>query len=802
MRTRSKRRLSIHYLLLVLLTCLSLLSLMHRDVLTALETFKHPSLTQTAVDDYLEKIHVTPVFGGRDLDPPYAIAAVASRKALLDEQLEVEIALEPDMGSHRFSQDAVFAIVNTMEYDEIVLFVTTLRQSGFLGDIVLSANIYLTSEETNNPRWQQGSQLNDIGELLRYYCLQSEGIVVYGGVIRNAVTHDTFSKTMDVKEDYVYLRGLYRIKDTQDILEDERIPRSIGVARFELYWVWSKKYSPLSTILLIDAQDSYFQMGALDGIGSNRVCRSKSMKSILHIYEENSKGKTHRLTRVENKTMLIESYKVSEITSFTYNDNILSAASTHGDQRAVEAYLRAMVKQFDYTQCYKFRCEWAFHNYLYYMGVLWSLPEIDQVTVYMQGTGAVNSVGEDVPLNASRIYDIESHTVHNLPMGYGLHPSWCVHQYKRDEELYRYINETKQNLVAEIDYEKPPVFWNRGELLGGNYTISASPVIGKHRPEQDAIFSIFYGSNITDLALFVLSARKAGFQGDIVLSVPNLNKLPSESRKFLTKSAKRNGVVLYTGLMQRQGSQWILPQFYMNPSTGKQVSDPRPPRAKSIIVFEIFRAWTKFYAPSSNIMIIDGEATFFQDNPFVNDTCDAFKLHLQLEHGLYRKFGNIQKYDTYVASALESVFDAEDLVAYATRPLLNPNAIYGHQDSVKIFISDMIKTFDSLNCYHFGCDWAVLNYLWFTEKLSNFDSISHKIVAHTQGDGIIHVTVPPLSFMTEKGLYDPSAIQFKDWKGTVSPVVFRYKFSELEDHFREIAQSLLSEMDVVADNQK
>lgn len=769
---------------------------MYRDILTALETFKYPSLTQTTIDDYLQKIHVTPVFGGHDLDPPYTLAAVASRDALLDEQLDVEIALEPDMGSHRYNQDAVFAVVNKMEYDEIVLFVTTLRQSGFLGDIVLSANIYLTSDETNSPGWTSGSQLNDIGKLLRYYCLRSVGVIVYGGVIRNAVTHNTFSNQMDVKKDYVYLRGLYRIKDTQDILEDERISRSLGVARFELYWVWSKKYSPSSTILLIDAQDSYFQMGAFDGIGSNRVCRN-SMKSVLHMYEENSKNKTHRLNRVENKTMLVESYKVTDITRFTYNDNILSAGSTHGEQRAIEAYLRAMVKQFDYTQCAKYRCEWAFHNYLYYMGVLWSLPEIDQVKVYMQGTGAVNSVGQDIPLNTSRIYKSESHTVYNLPMGYGLHPSWCVHQYKRDDELYRYINETKKKLVAEIDYGKPPIFWSHGQLLGSNYTLSASPFLGKHRPEQDAIFSIFHGSNVNDLALFVLSARKAGFQGDIVLSTPKLNKLSAETSSFLSTIAKHNGVILYPGLMHHQGDQWILPNFYKDPSTGNRISDPRPPRAKSVIAFELFRAWTKLYAPSSNIMIIDGEMAYFQDNPFANNTCHAFELNLHFEHGLYRKFGGIQKQDTNVARALDAIFDAEDLLTFATEPLLNPNAVYGHQDSIKVFISDMMKTFDSFQCYQFGCDWAVLNYLWFKKKISNYNSISHKILVHKQGSGKIGVTVPPLSFMTEKGLYDPPTKQFKSWKGTVSPVVFRYHFPELYDHFQTTAKQLLSEMNVM-----
>jgi len=537
----------------------------------------------------------------------------------------------------------------------------------------------------------------------------------------------------------------------------------------------------------------------VDGLGTNRACRrgrkSKgAMTSILNIYEENSKNKTHRLAHVENKTMLVEAYKVNDITRFMYNDNVISAASTHGDQRAIEVYLRAMVKQFDYTQCVKYRCEWAFHNYLYYMGVLWSIPEIDQVRVHMQGTGAVNSVGEDIPLNSSRIYVSDSHIVNNLPMGYGKHPSWCVHQYKADEELYAYINETKKSLVAEVNYEQPPAFGNHGELLGENYTSFASPLFGKHRREEDAIFSTVKATNLNDLVLFVLSARNAGFQGDIVLHTPLLDQLSVEIQEFLKALGKQEGIVVYAGVARHQDHHWSLTDFYLDPSTGTPITDPRPPRAMPIVAWELFRAWSKFYAPSSSIMILDGEVSYFQRNPVVSDKCRSFELHLHFEYGQFRRFSNIKEQDKNVANAIESIFPPDDLIQFATESLINPKAIYGHQESVSILISDMIKTIDSFKCYSFGCDWAVLNYLWFTKKLSIYDSISYQISTYRQGGGQIHITYPGLSFMTEKKLYNSTTKLFQNWKGTVSPVVFRYKYHELDDMFDKTAKELLSQM--------
>jgi len=762
--------------------------------------FTRPSLAQTTIDTYLQNKNIAPVHGGKDLFPPYVFNLKQS-PASYQPDLQAEIALAPDMGSHRYFHDAVFAYTNTMKFDEIVLFVVTLRQSGFDGDIVLSVNI---DKMANNATTNDEQERQQLTEFLQYHSQPLGSVVVYNGVIRNDETDETFWHGMDVESDLVYLRGLYRIKDTKEILEDERIARSLGVARFELYWVWAQSYSPTSRILLIDAQDSYFQPNGDMGIGSRRACShgndtSADAVSTLHIFEENNKGMKHRLDKIENMTMIVKAYKDEIVLKFLYNENVLSPASTHGHQKAVETYLRAMVKQFDNTQCYKYRCEWAFHNYLHYMGVLWSTPEIDKIHNHLAGTGAVNSIGQDIPLNASEMYDPKTRIVNNMPMGHGIYPSWCVHQYKEDEQLVQYIDKKKKDLVAAIDYSRPLPSKTIDSLHKDTITTRIKPLIGKHRNEKNAIFSIVEAKNLQNLALFVLTARKSGFEGDIVLHTPKLKTLDSEVASFLKKQAAHNHVVLYEDVMtsDSDGEKWSLDNFYESRSTGQYIPDPRPKRPIDLVSIELFAAWLNNYDASSIIMLIDGEKSLFQTNPFAEywkNSCHALELNFQQEHGSIAKFANIKKRDEDVGNAIFSMLNTIDLDAFAHKSLLNPNAIHGHQETVKNYLTDMLNTIEAFKCYHFGCDWAAINYLWYKKRFTDINSISFIIRSHLQGLGVIHLLPSTKVMKKAKKFYSKERDLYKNWDGTVSSVVLGYdQHQHLKKHFDAVATSLLAE---------
>lgn len=614
---------------------------------------------QTSPDREMQRIHLAPVMGGKDLVPPYFLAAgdhgeialmpsifTYDRKA---RQSSSSSSVPPSTNYtiktihrkalpreiHGYENDAVFSIANTLNTSELVLFVTSLRASGFEGDIVLSTIDF--------------DEMEDImREFIAYHAQPpppNSGmgrLIVYEGVMRVEGTDEAFGQHHSVIEDehHIYLRGLYKDSLTQEHLDDKRDPRSIGVARFELFWVWSTFYSKQSRILVVDAQDTFFQQNGEEGIGIGQSCPSSSspkdknatdsFRTELHLFEENQRSGKHRLHNIPNRTQMVLAYQNRLVLDFACNENVLSPANTHGHQQAMEVYFRAMVKQLDYTQCRKYWCEWAFHNYLFYLGVLGSLNRdnmdekgytyggtIDSIKVHGYATGAVNSIGEDVPLNQSGLMDVEmyanddedndvpsvsSYIVHNRPMGNGRQASWAVHQYKRDEQLYGYVNQTKVVLMHDLDFMSHPLdkwLWKGGESISdgsndigfkdSNSThtlITAKPSMGQHRRNVDAIMSVIAGRDLNQLVLFVSSVRRTGFNGDIVLHTPYLNTLSDDVRAFL--NAQNNHIVLYEGWMVKKEKEELVLRhgFYANAKTRELIKDPRPPRSVHAVRFE------------------------------------------------------------------------------------------------------------------------------------------------------------------------------------------------------------------------
>ena len=98
---------------------------------------------------------------------------------------------------------------------------------------------------------------------------------------------------------------------------------------------------------------------------------------------------------------------------FLHNQNVLSPASVHGPQKAIEAYLRAMVQQFDETKCASFQCEWAFHNYIYNFGIIAGMEEIDYIEKHSRGTTVIkpNALNVQRPIETSQF---NPSTIHQL----------------------------------------------------------------------------------------------------------------------------------------------------------------------------------------------------------------------------------------------------------------------------------------------------------------------------------------------------------------------------------------------------
>lgn len=128
------------------------------------------------------------------------------------------------MGKHRPDQDAIFAIADGMNLRQLALFVITLRNTGFEGDVVFST-------------WSRQYMSQDVIDFLEYH--SKNGLVVYEGV----VIADNQNQTIQVNDDYevehtnVWLRGLYGKdydEENNEVYHDPRPARSLGIARFEV----------------------------------------------------------------------------------------------------------------------------------------------------------------------------------------------------------------------------------------------------------------------------------------------------------------------------------------------------------------------------------------------------------------------------------------------------------------------------------------------------------------------------------------------------------------------------------------
>jgi len=752
--------------LVVVFVGLVILCSIYQDTKVATEMYVRSSLAQTQLDTRLQ--HLIPKIPPGGIPPPSEI---------LGPNVNVSTVIEPSMGSHKYDRDAVFAIGDGLELKDYVLFVRSLRNTGFDGDIVLST-------------WPREEMPEGVFDFLNYE--SQAGLVVYEGAIRadsqeQTIHHDEVNSTK------VWLHGLYGIPSADnnnfDVIIDPRVARSLGVARFELFWVWSKKYSSKSRILLIDAKDTYFQPFAESGIGIGRYCQDNS-QSILHLYEEN-KNKI-KLATIPDRAKLKDAYNGKSIMLFIHNENVLTPASTHGSQKAIEAYLRAMVQQYDDTRCGKYQCEWAFHNYIYYFGVLSKMDEIDYIERHMQGLGAINSIGLDAPLNnVTSLFDNQTSFVLNRALGNGIFNSWAVHQYDRDPDLHYTMDGIAEILTGNLNYNEPlsqdAVYFKDFEkhVLKAETKIITEPYMGKHRPGEHAVFSIVSGS-FAELALFLLSARKSGFEGDIVLQTPKKTELDAKVIDFLKYQSER-GVVWYEGedIQIKEG------QYDYKLKKAGIFSD--------LAIYETFLIWSTQYSEVSYIMIIDGESSYFQTNPFVNITgdCDTLNMHFYMEHYISKNFRFLEIDDNEMWLAMLKIFgmsEGEFFEKYEDNFLLIPTAMVGQQVVLGKYLKSIANLLKETKCYQRGCDWAAINYIWYEEVLEVGSPISVHITAHDQGQHLINSNVATsLSFLENKDLFKSD--MFMNWDGIISPVVLNFDSQvALRDLFKKRLQSLLQEL--------
>mmetsp|Transcript_18079 Transcript_18079/g.25749 ORF Transcript_18079/g.25749 Transcript_18079/m.25749 type:complete len:444 (-) Transcript_18079:27-1358(-) len=349
----------------------------------------------------------------------------------LEKVFNGKVILKPAFGTHRPQADAIFSFAQGYPLQDFIKFIRTLEQTGYSGDVVFSVQQYdKLNQDIIEFLSQKFERLNVIVYSISWQCFQRNG------------------DPLEMPDDYALCKiqsDFYADKTNQTILQDPRIPRPLATARFDLYWAWVLQYNPLSMLMLIDFRDVIFQLHPFINItrslpGSN--------EGVLYFYEE------HFSTLIGqsafNYGWLQGAYGRDEAEKMK-EKRIICSGSTIGEQVAVESYLRAMILQFDQTNCIMKGCDQGMHNFLYHNGTLNNSTGIRDVFSVEHGKGNVLnlSVLRKKPLREWGLFTGE------LPVvNWDQTVAPVVHQYDRDTELNQKVHQLRNTLVEEWEKKK------------------------------------------------------------------------------------------------------------------------------------------------------------------------------------------------------------------------------------------------------------------------------------------------------------------------------------------------------------
>jgi hypothetical protein len=249
---------------------------------------------------------------------------------LFPDSQHVVPVVPPIIGQHRPDKNTVFAYAEGYPVENYVLFISTLRATGFDGDIVLAI--------ADEPK-----------EYVVEYLSSQQHVVVYKASLA-CFDEDRLTPAPRTEKNggifqMCQLNGVYgsiTSEDNTTILQDPRAGRVVATLRYEWYWIWAMKYQAESWILLLDARDSLFQTNPF-----TPDLPQSSTHGILYFF-----GESHEATRLgkskKNVNWLRNAYGTTVLEALTEKPTICSG-STMGNQRAIETYLRAMVHEWDET---------------------------------------------------------------------------------------------------------------------------------------------------------------------------------------------------------------------------------------------------------------------------------------------------------------------------------------------------------------------------------------------------------------------------------------------------------------------
>jgi hypothetical protein len=268
---------------------------------------------------------------------------------------DVTVITEPVFGKHRPDKDAIFAYAEGYGLEYYMIFLESLAETGFDGDVVLAISEPAMIQRQVMEYLQYQNRVHVVIYNNELTCLDQAG---NPGAKRRNMPHGG----LDIFQ-MCQLAGVYGWKDkatgkVTGVAKDPREHRVVATLRYEWYWIWAEQYNPNMWILLIDARDTIFQSDPFAHVPPRQSLNPKD--GLLYFFGEN-----HEATRLGKST------KNRNWLRNAYGDEVsdkptICSGSTMGEQIALETYLRALVNEWDETDIGMTGADQGFHNYLYY----------------------------------------------------------------------------------------------------------------------------------------------------------------------------------------------------------------------------------------------------------------------------------------------------------------------------------------------------------------------------------------------------------------------------------------------------
>ena len=290
--------------------------------------------------------------------------------------------LKPIQGTHRPAEDAILLFASEYTETNYALFVESLRETGFSGDVVMAIHPSDWKKKPVKDYLQSYENPDDENELhvIVYapqpdcFTLERDHVFSSKGGSRTCQFHDFYGTTQT---------------DGSVVgVPDPRADRTVANIRYELYWLMTINYHPHSWIMLVDFRDTVFQSNPFVNVPRSSPTDAGGF---LFFFGENRDAT--RIGRSKQNNKWIRTAYGDIIGNALAEKPTICSGATLGEQVALETYLRAMVAEADETLVVLVGSDQGFHNRLYYSAKLANAPTIKSIAVFDQGTGIVNNMG-------------------------------------------------------------------------------------------------------------------------------------------------------------------------------------------------------------------------------------------------------------------------------------------------------------------------------------------------------------------------------------------------------------------------